>query len=489
MEFTQYLPRHGERLQHLLSTPDWAEALSDPEAVERLKAAALSPAAPPSQLRGAAEYLMQRNTPRLQSLIRSGVTDEKFLVHALGDWKSALADDAEFPLLFLGLVPTLDCSFDPRCLYCNQQATPQRLGLDDWKRLLTEAAAPTPPYVYLTGGEPLLLGEALWGEEGLVAFATSRGCAVNVNTNAALITPRVALHLVKAGLYKVHISVDTTDPETQAALFQGPEKAEVVWRGLFNLQIARAMLDVNHPQIHVNCVLTRLNLFQFPDLLRFLLEIRQVRSACFDGKITDDPVFSDFAFHLVPVGGSENAFLRPTAEEWRRFYTETWVEADNIWHEYLEQIGVPDEERKPLAEHVPFANPFLRVDHGMPLDAYCARAADGVYWQGALTEHCHVVPSQAYVLPDGSQYWCGAHAIRRPPPLGNVRETTLRDTALRDTPLRDTIRRNLHRLEELPDAHCLNCAGATCVINRIIAKQLAERVAECLRETRGTASD
>jgi len=55
----------------------------------------------------------------------------------------------------------------------------------------------------------------------------------------------------------------------------------------------------------------------------------------------------------------------------------------------------------------------------MSLDEYCEQAARGNYWQGALTERCYVAPTQAFVLPDGSQHWCGAHAIRRPGPLGN----------------------------------------------------------------------
>ena len=104
--------------------------------------------------------------------------------------------------------------------------------------------------------------------------------------------------------------------------------------GIYNVQVAREALGVNHRQVHVNCVLTARNLFHFPDLLRFLLEIGQVRSAAFEGDITEDPAFHDFAFHLVPVGGSENALLRPMAAEWKRFYTETWVEAETVWQDY-----------------------------------------------------------------------------------------------------------------------------------------------------------
>jgi hypothetical protein len=213
-------------------------------------------------------------------------------------------------------------------------------------------------------------------------------------------------------------------------------------------------------------------MFQFPDLLSFLLEIRRIRSEDSDGKITNDPVFRDFAFHLIPVGGNENAFIRPTAEEWRRFYTETWAEAEQIWQDYQTAISIPEDERKPLAQSVPFASPYLRVTHEMSLDEYCERAAQGNYWGDALTDQCYVAPTQAFVLPDGSQHWCGAHAIRRPQPLGNVQESTLREN----------IRANIKRLlTEYPNDFCTSCAGATCAINQAALHNLKNQVAEWLK--------
>jgi MoaA/NifB/PqqE/SkfB family radical SAM enzyme len=421
----------------------------------------------------ATQYLKERNAERVQGLLREGMTDENALVESLGDWQAALADDDHFPIAFLGLVLTLDCFFLPRCLYCNQISLPRRLSLDDWKALVSEAAEPTPPYVYLTGGEPLQLGAEVWGDNGLVAHATRLGCAVNINTNAVLISPEVALQLVKVGLSKLHISLDSADSQVQAELFRGPERAKAAWNGLFNVQIARELLGVKHPQIHINCVLTVRNLSQFPALLRSLLEVRQVRSADHEGKITEDPLFGDFAFHLIPVGGSENAFLRPTAEEWQRFYTKTWGEAEQVWDDYQAAVGVPDDERRGLADHVPFASPYLRVDHQMSLKEYCERAAEGDYWQGALTDRCYVAPTQAFVLPDGSQHWCGAHAIQRPRPLGNVQGSTLREN----------IRANLGRLAEYPNAACGSCAGATCVINQGTLRDLRTQVAEWLQES------
>ncbi len=482
LPFTHYQQPQRERLQDLVRAPEWQAILARHHALRQWKADIRVPPAAPGQQVTANQYLAERNFQRVKKLLSEGVTDENRLVEGLGNWRAALAGDERFPIVFLGLVVTLDCFFLPRCLYCNQTWLPRRLTLDDWKALLREAAEPTPPYVYLPGGEPLQLGAEIWGDNGLVASAADLGSAVNINTNAVLITPQVALQLVKVGLAKLHISLDSIDPKVQGQLFQGRERLDAVLNGIYNVQIAREVLGANHPQVHVNCVLTARNLFQFPDLLRFLLEIRQIRSSRFEGRIGEDPVFRDFAFHLIPVGGRENALLRPTAEEWKRFYSETWAEAEQVWQDYQTAVGVPEDERNSLERYCPFASPFLRADHKMGLDEYCERAAQGNYWQGALVDRCYVAPTQAFVLPDGSQHWCGAHAIRHPPPLGNVQGSTLREN----------IRANISRWAEYPNDYCTGCAGATCVINqtaqRNLRKQVSEWIAEhdCLRNGQDT---
>lgn len=470
--FAGYRDSHRETLRERVRRPEWQAILTRRDALRQWKGNVRQPPPAPAQQARASQYLTERNAEPVKRLLRDGVRDETTLVASLGDWETAIAGDERFAISFLGLVVTLDCFFLPRCLYCNQTWLPRRLTVDDWKALLVEAAEPTPPYVYLTGGEPLQLGTEVWGDDGLVAFAAKLGCAVNINTNAALITPLVALQLVKAGLARLHISLDSADPDVQGQLFQRRERIDAVLSGIYNVQIAREVLGAGHPQVHINCVVTARSMFGFPDLLRFLLEIRQVRSPGFAGKIKDDPAFRDFAFHLIPVGGSENAFLRPTAEEWRRFYTETWDEAERVWADYQQTIGLPSDDRKPLAQHVPFANPFLRADHRMSLEQYSELAALGNYWQGALVDRCYVGPTQAFVLPDGSQHWCGAHAIRRPTRLGNVLESGLRDS----------IRRNIGGLSEYPSAFCTSCAGATCVINQGTLRGLKKQVAEWVRE-------
>ncbi|MCS7263486.1 MAG: hypothetical protein NZ805_01485 [Armatimonadetes bacterium] len=92
-----------------------------------------------------------------------------------------------------------------------------------------------------------------------------------------------------------------------------------------------------------------------------------------------------------------------------------------------------------------------------------------------MTKRCYVAPTQAFILPDGSQHWCGAHAISRPIPLGNVC----------DSGVRENIRHNISKLRQLPNEFCLNCAGATCAINQSVERILSEEVRACIAKLKG----
>ena len=143
--FAHYEPAQRERLQALIRTPEWQLLLARRAALQQWKADVTVPPAPPNQQEAADQYLQQRNAERVQRLLAEGVRDEDALVEALGDWQRALAGGDRFPIVFLGLTLTMDCSFLPRCLYCNQIWLPRRLRLDEWKDVVAEAARPSPP--------------------------------------------------------------------------------------------------------------------------------------------------------------------------------------------------------------------------------------------------------------------------------------------------------------------------------------------------------
>ncbi len=475
VEFINYQPQRQTELAAFAQSAQWREMVAELGDVRQARRQIRLPPATPSPFRAPIARLTAINERKVKALIAAGERRREVLEAALLTWPDDAGQAKRASLSFLGLNLSMDCNFTPRCLYCNQRWVEPALALTDWKRAIEGAlpeAAGERPYIYLTGGEPLLLQEQVWGPEGLIRFAVEHDCAVNLNTNGALIDPRVALSLVQAGLSKVHVSLDTACARTQDELAAGSGRHDQILEGIANLQIAREVLQVNHPKVHVNCVLTRRNLFHFPQLVEFLLRIKKVPSERPDVPIKQDPNFSDFLIHAIPVGGEENVYLRPSKEEFHRFFTEVWEQACDVWRRYQEALGIPPEERVTLDGHGVFTNPYLRVKYRGSLEDYCELAATGVYSQLALCGHCYVGPCQAFVLPDGSQYWCGAHTVSRAQPLGNVRDATVQEN----------IALHLAELRVHPNDFCRNCAGATLAINQSVEQRLKAKLDEWLAE-------
>lgn len=463
LDLTHYTEEHRLELERLLHSPEWQKTINS-GFIEEVKAERIEPGKTRNYIGVVVDQLLGFNEERVQRLIEEGCEDKGYLFHELSRWPDGL--EGKDPVLsFLGLNLTARCNLDPRCIYCNQSYVESSGGLDGWKRIIEEVTADTGgegPYIYLTGGEPLTLGEDLWGDNGLIRFATQRGAVVNVNTNATMLTPEVALRFVKAGLARLHISLDTPDKDEQNYLYRG-EHFDQILEGIYNVQLARDILGVSYPVIHTNCVLTKRTLDSFPRLFAFILEKHKQTAD------RSDPFYNDLFPHVIPVGGSSNDDLRPSEDEFRRFYEEVWPEVCHMWERYQEKIGVPQEKRGILFGY--FSNPFLRVEHKGGLDAYVKASMEGRYGKLALPQYCYVAPTQATFTPDGYQYRCGSHAIRRILPVGNVRERGVFDS----------IREGISGLDTLPqEEHCYGCALATLYINQAVESRLKEKLESIL---------
>ncbi|MEW6750433.1 MAG: radical SAM protein [Candidatus Latescibacterota bacterium] len=464
LHLEEYTPSHRAELEELLASDPWQEAFAH-GLVEQVRNQRQEPGKTLDYIGTVVDQLVELNGERVQGLLAAGEKDPEILAVHLGRWPSGLAG-RNLRISFLGLNVTSECNFQPRCIYCNQPAVEAGVDVEGWKRLIAEVTAVNQgrgPYLYITGGEPLLLGEQIWGEDGLVRFASQRGAAVNVNTNAYLITPEVALRLVQAGTAKLHISLDAPDEEVQNELLGGDRMRRVL-QGIYNVQLARDLVGALHPEVHTNCVLTNRNLDLFPDLFRFILQKRK--------QLTDrkHPLFQDLFPHVIPVGGRSNDHLRPSSAGFRRFYEEVWPEVCRIWTQYQEEIGVPAEMRGVLFGY--FSNPFLRVEHEGGLEAYVETSAAGRYGSLALPDYCYVAPTQGSFTPDGLQFRCGSHAIRRLLPIGRAGEGSFFENT----------RAGVAALDGLPcEEHCHGCALATLYINQSVARKLRERTGEMVK--------
>ncbi|MBD3184533.1 radical SAM protein [Candidatus Poribacteria bacterium] len=456
-----YSQNHRKELEQLLESSEWQRVIKS-GLVDEVKNEKLKPNKVRNFIDTVIQQLLKFNEERVKKLYSEHNLDDEEIFAELSKWPEDM-DDSEPVISFLGLNLTPECNFRPKCLYCNQPWTESKLTIQDWKDIIkevTEDVREEGPYIYFTGGEPLLLGEDLWGDNGLIKYATERGAGLNVNTNASMITPEIALRFIKSGLGRLHISLDTSDKDTQNFLFGG-ERFDRVMQGIYNIQIARDLVGVGYPIIHTNCVLTKKNMEHFPELFQFILDKHKQTGD------KSDPFFNDLFTHVVPVGGDENEDIRPSAEDFRKFYTETWETVSNMWSEYQDKMGVPPDKRGELFGY--FSNPFLRVKHKGGIDAYVKEAAKGRYGSLALSDQCYVAPTQAAFTPDGKQYRCGSHAIRHVLPLGSFP----------DSGVFDNIKAGISSAAMLPqEKYCYGCALATLYINQSVESKLKEKVKE-----------
>ena len=449
LDLTTYTNGHKKELEELLRSAQWQQVIKS-DLIEEVKAQRIEPGNIRDFIDAVVNPLLDFNKEKVNNLIKSGCRDKDYLLSVLSRWPDRLAEK-DPKLSFLGLNITSRCNVEPACLYCNQPQIEPSLDLSTWKKIINEVASNNNgegPYVYITGGEPLTLGENLWGDNGLVKFAAQRGAGVNVNTNAMMLTPEIALRFIKAGLSKLHISLDTSIEDVQNYLFNGDYYDQVL-EGIYNVQLARDLIGVSYPVVHINCVLTNRNLDLFPSLFAFILEKHKQTVD------KDDPFYNDLFPHIIPVGGSSNDFLRPTEAEFRKFYEVIWPEITRIWDKYQEKYNIPEDKREVLFGY--FSNPFLRVRHKGGLDAYVKASAEGLYGKLALPKYCYVAPTQASFTPDGYQYRCGFHAIRRLLPVGHIEKRNVFEN----------IRVGLSDHDTLPqEEYCYGCALATLYINQ-----------------------
>lgn len=459
MDLGIYTPEHRLELEQLLNSPAWQNVINS-DLVEKVKATRIEPNPTRNFINTVLDQLVRFNEERVKKLIAEGNEDEEQLISEFGKWPDGLAGNDPI-ISFLGLNVTPDCNFNPKCVYCNQPWVEPAVSIEGWKKIIeevTRAGNGEGPYIYITGGEPLLLQKLIWGDDGLIRFATERGAGVNVNTNATMITPEVALYFIKSGLARLHISLDTPDKDTQNFL-AGGERFDKILEGIYNVQIARDIVGVDYPIIHTNCVLTNKNLEHFPKLFAFILEKHKQTAD------PNDPFNNDLFTHVVPVGGKENDWLRPDKEEFRKFYEVVWNEASDMWDDYQDKMDVPEDDRGALFGY--FSNPFLRVEHEGGLDEYVKASAEGLYGKLALSNRCYVAPTQASFTPDGNQYLCGSHAIRHLLPVGNINRKGVFDSITDSIPL----------LDKVPnETDCYGCALATLYINQAVEAKLREKV-------------
>ncbi len=413
-----------------------------------------------------AKQLNILNREDVEKKVDEGNIRKDILLNVLSDWSTSYDQSNSPKFTFLGIRTTTDCNLARRCAYCDQKQVKNLVRYDNWKQIVdvvTENGTRRGVYIGISGGEPLIDGELLYGSNGLIRYTTDQGGVVNLNSNAHLINPPVAMSLIKSGLAKIHISLDASDEKVHDKLeLTGSFKR--VLESIYTIQMAKAVVGVKYPVMHINTVATRQNLLMFDELLEFLLNRRRLAEDYSSGNTHTNPDLRDLAPHLIPVGGEQNYKLRPTEQEWKTFIKEVWPRASEIWDRFQEKYDVPVDKRSTLQEICFFSNPFTRVGYNASLEEIIKEFSKGEYSRLALTKQCYAMPTQAYIWPNGDVYPCGSYSDVNPSaPIGNILQE----------PLVEIIKKNVYNIRPgFGKESCGRCYGSTLAINQKIESNL-----------------
>ena len=178
MDLEVYTPEHRLELEKLLNSPAWKQAI-DSGLVEEVKANRIEPSKLRPFIDNVVNQLLEFNEERVKTLVAEREMSDDEILDELAKWPDNL-NGKEPEISFLGFNVTPECNFKPKCIYCNQPYVEPKVDLQEWKDIIAESTSNVNgagPYIYITGGEPLLLGEDLWGDDGLIRFATEQAQA------------------------------------------------------------------------------------------------------------------------------------------------------------------------------------------------------------------------------------------------------------------------------------------------------------------------
>jgi len=210
-----------------------------------------------------------RHTSRARALINT--------VRAIGKYGLIQPQIFSAPLMVVWNF-TQACNF--QCRHCYQDAKRRledEMELDEQLRLLENLAENDVPLLAFSGGEPLM-GKNFWP---VLGAAGKLGFHISVATNGSLLTRETVARLAESGVNYIEVSVDSVNPEKHDAFRGAPGYWERAVEGLKN-----AVAD-GHVGTGLAATITKLNLDELPDLIRFAKDLG---------------VKTFYAFNFVPTG-------------------------------------------------------------------------------------------------------------------------------------------------------------------------------------------
>lgn len=166
------------------------------------------------------------------------------------------------------------------CIHCRasalKTASPDEMTTNEIFKFIDDVAAFAKPIFVLTGGEPLYRPDIY----EIISHTVKSGCVAALATNGTMVDKVAAEKIKEAGVSRVSISLDGSNPKTHDSFRQQDGAFDLAIQGLKNLQ------EVGVP-VQINTTVTNHNLSEIPDIYELALKLGAV------------------AFHLfllVPVG-------------------------------------------------------------------------------------------------------------------------------------------------------------------------------------------
>jgi radical SAM protein with 4Fe4S-binding SPASM domain len=163
-----------------------------------------------------------------------------------------------------------------RCLQCGQWGTQgifknidpnslakEELSTNDLKRFIDEVAG-FKPYIYFTGGEPLLRDDVF----DIIEYASKRHIVTSMSTNGTLLRGK-SEKLIKSGLDYLYTSLDATD-DLNTKIRRGQDSFQKTSEGIKEVLKLRDEMGVGLPLVQIQTIILKENqdrLFQIGQYL------------------------------------------------------------------------------------------------------------------------------------------------------------------------------------------------------------------------------
>ena len=130
----------------------------------------------------------------------------------------------------------------------------QTMSYKDFKYIVSDLRNHTQAITFSMAGEPLLNTEIV----GMVSYATSRGLHVTLDTNATLLTPKIAKGLIESGLDVIYASLDGCSKESHES-FRVNSNFQETFQNIATLCFLKRTLGEVTPIVVLECIAYRLN--------------------------------------------------------------------------------------------------------------------------------------------------------------------------------------------------------------------------------------